>query len=646
MNRRNQLQWIVLLAAAVILPTVSLLWFMSRAVANERLVIRQKLAALYEGRLMEAGELAAGRIARQLEELDRREWTQDPYGLLEGLVLEKGFQGVVVWGPDGLPVFPSTGSLPDSNDEMSAPLSEAWNLEFNDKEYAAAAEQYGRLAESGDTRALAGQVRCLVKLNRWEDAFSAATAQQQASSAPVRLLLLTQLRDTIGFGERPEMTIQLARMIAGDLYKSGPDCLPSSQNLLVARRFMEMMQQDIEFPGETAVAARLERLIEAEARSQAVQESFPAPTGAAEKMTAADIGGERLYLLRHTTPFNEIVLALSEDGLMSALASYRAEFSSEEVHVRILDAQGRFIGGESSKSSMTTIAWAPLPTGFPDGRVELYFSGGDLFSKAAERQITIYIWTGVLVILLMLVIGAFAGQAVSRQIRLNSMKNDFIATVSHELKTPLASMRLLVDTLLEGRTRDEAHAEEYLRMIARENERLTRMIDNFLSFSRMERNKNAFSLAPASPAAMVDDAIDSVCTKYRTNQCLLETDLADDLPEVPADHDAIVTVLINLLDNACKYTTDDKRIRLSVAVDNDELCFSVADNGIGMSRRQIRRIFDSFYQADDSLARTAEGCGLGLSIVQFIVSAHKGRIEVESRPGEGSTFTVRLPING
>ena len=106
-----------------------------------------------------------------------------------------------------------------------------------------------------------------------------------------------------------------------------------------------------------------------------------------------------------------------------------------------------------------------------------------------------YIWTGVLVIILILLAGAFAAQTVRRQIRLNKMKNDFIATVSHELKTPLASMRVLVDTLLEGNIKDEDQTEEYLRLTAKENERLSRMIDNFLTFSRMERNKKAFTIA-------------------------------------------------------------------------------------------------------------------------------------------------------
>jgi signal transduction histidine kinase len=276
--------------------------------------------------------------------------------------------------------------------------------------------------------------------------------------------------------------------------------------------------------------------------------------------------------------------------------------------------------------------------------VELYFKGGDVFEKAANRQIAVYVWTGILVIVLILIAGGFATQAIGKQIRLNRMKNDFIATVSHELKTPLASMRLLVDTLLEGNVRDEAQANEYLRLTVKENERLSRMIENFLTFSRMERNKMAFTIVDTKPAAIASDAIESVKTKFAAHNCHLAVDFADDLPEMQADHDAIVTVLINLLDNACKYTTDDKRVSLRIFSDDGFVCFVVSDNGIGLARRHLRRIFDRFYQVDSSLARKAEGCGLGLSIVKFIVDAHKGKITVESKPGKGSAFTVRLPI--
>ena len=231
--------------------------------------------------------------------------------------------------------------------------------------------------------------------------------------------------------------------------------------------------------------------------------------------------------------------------------------------------------------------------------------------------------------------GAVATQAIGRQIKLNRIKNDFIATVTHELKTPLSSMRVLVDTLLEGSYNDKQQATEYLHLISKENTRLTHL---------MERNKQAFDMLTTSPAEIATAACDAVRTKFDNDKCDFELAIDENLPDITADKDAMTTVIINLLDNAYKYSYDDKRIRLKVFAENNFICFEVSDNGTGMTRRQTKRVFDRFYQADSSLSRQAEGTGLGLSIVKFIVDAHKGRIEVETKPGKGSEFTVKLPI--
>ncbi len=648
-NKRNQLQWIGLLSLAIVLPTVSLLWFMSRVVANERLVVQQKLATIYQAKLKDAGEQARHRFNTRFDAYQNTNWALNPYGLLRGLVLEEDFQGVVIWDLDGTRVYPSTGVPSFSNDpSFDRSMALAWQVEFVELDYAAAAGQYEHLAAAADPRlaqtALAGQVRCLSRLERWEGAIDAAVGRSDPWAASVQLLLLSLLQKAEVEDVRQEQMALLCREVAGDLFNgSGKERLPTAQNVVLARKLQELIR-DIEFPERDALSERLSRLIAAEEQSMAALESFSEPTGPIDTLVPVLIGGERRYVVRHPMPFGEIMILMSNEGLASALDVYRAELADSDAQFRVFDADGQRIAGEPGEG-FPSIASAPLPRGFPEGRVELFFADGDIFNKTAGRQIAAYIWTAVLVILLMLVVGILAFYAVGRQIRLNRMKNDFIATVSHELKTPLASMRLLVDTLLEGRTRDEQHAEQYLQMIARENERLTRMIENFLSFSRMERNKNAFTMTSSSPAAIAAEAIDAVCTKFETNGCKLASRFADGLPEIITDHDAITTVLINLLDNACKYTDADKRIELAVFAEAGEVCFAVSDNGIGLSRRQIRNIFGSFYQVDNSLARTTEGCGLGLSIVQFIVNAHKGRIDVESEPGQGSTFTVRLPIS-
>ncbi len=150
-------------------------------------------------------------------------------------------------------------------------------------------------------------------------------------------------------------------------------------------------------------------------------------------------------------------------------------------------------------------------------------------------------------------------------------------------------------------------------------------------------------MAETSPAAIVRDAAEAVKTKFSKGKCRFEVNISEDLPDVLADRDAMVTVLVNLLDNAYKYSYDNKQIELRAFSKDGSVCFCVSDKGRGMSRRSARKIFDRFYQADRSLSRGAEGCGLGLSIAKFIVDAHKGTISIESKPGVGSTFTVKLP---
>jgi len=167
------------------------------------------------------------------------------------------------------------------------------------------------------------------------------------------------------------------------------------------------------------------------------------------------------------------------------------------------------------------------------------------------------------------------------------------------------------------------------------------VIDNFLTFSRLERNRRKFEFAATNPDSVVHAALDAA--RERLHDCHLDVVLSPGLPPVRADEDALVTVLLNLLDNAWKYTPGEKRIAVRAYAENRRVVFAVEDNGIGIAAREQKKIFRRFYQVDRRLARESGGCGLGLSIVEFIVRAHGGSVAVRSRPGQGSTFTVAIP---
>ena len=284
----------------------------------------------------------------------------------------------------------------------------------------------------------------------------------------------------------------------------------------------------------------------------------------------------------------------------------------------------------------------PVSRYSPGRKVELYPKKDNFLIEFANKKRIVYIWVAGAVIFFMLVSTFLAGGTVLKQAKLNKLKNDFIATITHELKTPLASTRLLVDTLLESKCENKQQEMEYLQLISKENARLGRLIDNFLTFSRMERNKQVFEMTKTSPVEIATAAAEAMHTKFENAGVNFKLDITKPLPAISADKDAMTTVLVNLLDNAYKYSNEHKEIELRVFVEDSNVCFAVKDNGIGMTRRQMKKVFDKFYQADNSLSRKVEGTGLGLSIVKFIIDAHKGKIEVESKIGKGSIFTIKL----
>jgi signal transduction histidine kinase len=258
------------------------------------------------------------------------------------------------------------------------------------------------------------------------------------------------------------------------------------------------------------------------------------------------------------------------------------------------------------------------------------------------RQRTVYVAVALAGVVLIALIGAGVAAGLRGHLRLARLKTDLVAAASHELRTPLASTAVLVDGLLADPAPDPVRTREYLQLIAAENTRLSRLVDNFLTFARVDRGSLRLAFGPVDAAAVVRAAIDSVGRRI-PDAGALRVEVPADLPLV-ADEDALRGALVNLIDNALKYTAEDKRIVVRAQADGaDHVRFEVIDNGIGIPPREHRRIFRRFHRMDDRLSQQTTGVGLGLSIVEAIVRAHGGTVSVESTPGAGSTFALRLP---
>ena len=265
-----------------------------------------------------------------------------------------------------------------------------------------------------------------------------------------------------------------------------------------------------------------------------------------------------------------------------------------------------------------------------------------VFANDVRRRRTIYVSVALSGIAVMLLAGLVGGRSMQRHLQVARLKTDLVAAASHELRTPLASMRVLIDGLLADPEFDPAKTREYLALMAIENERLSRLIGNFLTFARLERNQHRFELAPVSATDVVTAAVDAIRDRVGGSSHV-QVEIEPNLPPVLAERDSVTTALINLLENAVKYSPADKRIVVKASRDGEAfVAFSVSDNGIGIAPREQRRIFRRFYRVDNRLASATTGVGLGLSIVDLIARGHDGQVTVESEPGAGSTFTLRV----
>ena len=265
------------------------------------------------------------------------------------------------------------------------------------------------------------------------------------------------------------------------------------------------------------------------------------------------------------------------------------------------------------------------------------------FADEARRRRAVYLAVATMGIGLIVLIGVGAGGGLRRHLRLARLKTDLVAAASHELRTPVASMRVLVDGLLADATLEPTKTREYLQLIAAESSRLSRQVDSFLTFSRLDRRRYHFELTPVPPSVLVDAALAAVRDRVPC-AAAVQIDVAAALPPVRADVEMMTTAFTNLLDNALKYTPADKRISIVVRREPRSVAFALSDNGIGIATADRRRIFRRFYQVDQRLSRETGGVGLGLSIVALIVRGHRGHLSVESELGQGSTFVIRLPI--
>ena len=288
----------------------------------------------------------------------------------------------------------------------------------------------------------------------------------------------------------------------------------------------------------------------------------------------------------------------------------------------------------------------PLIIGFVVVPAAMMLTVGILILVFGRQKQDYVFGTLILALVATTIIGTVAALVILyREAYLSRLQTDFVNKVSHDLRTPLTSIRMFVETLQLGRLEDPARREEALAIISSETERLSALITRLLDWARMESGKRTFDLRRQPVGPIVDDALRAVEPQRLQTGAQVTRTLAPGLPQIYVDRDALADVLVDLLQNAFKYTGPEKRISVLARAAGPSVEIVVDDNGPGIPGADQKRIFDKFDRGKDPFDRTIEGSGLGLSMVKHILKAHGGKVSVRSELGKGAAFTVLLPAS-
>jgi len=626
---------LTLLFIIILVPTISVLWFMTKAVENERLAVRQTLSEVLELTLADTRQAIDEHWDQTFAAISNILTTTEGLGAFETIVTSGLADSVVLYNAADEVVYPN---VPKYQAVAQLDESGAWlaaeRAEYVDRDPVLAAELYAAIAhDSSDmnlvARARMAEIRCRVQAGQTKSAIALITETlqdrrlQSATATDGRLIVpnaqmlaLSIIDDRL----HPKFKA-LVNSLQARLSNYDDDSMTSTQRQFLMIKLRELAPSVATFP--TLDAENLATLY-------VETEVSPAPVSVLRKTALPDVwhiastNGKFVALFRDERIIREINSIIGNQSIPGGSV------------IEVLPP------GIESTSPVFGIATSRY---LPDWRLSYRFDNSSILFSAADGRIASYLWTGALVIAAALCLTAILAHYVSRQLRHAQLKNDLAATISHELKTPLSSMRVLVDTLLNNKQMDAETSREYLQIISRENARLSHLIDNFLNYSRMSKNGQAFTLTTVNPSVLANSASAAVAEKFEKAGFNLEMDVQSDLSTIEADEDALITALINLLDNARKYSNTNKQVKFRVYQNDSRVCFDVIDHGVGLTKKEKTKVFAKFYRVDHRLSSSASGVGLGLSIVKFIVDAHGGSINVESQSGKGSTFSISMPIS-
>jgi len=582
-------------------------------------------------------------------------------------------------------VIPSNLALADIlttatvSHETEKSLADAFRLEFASKDDDLALDAYARISTSGKSdssrySALLGQARIMARKNRltealafYEEASRARDTRDENGLLIAPAALSEVLSITSGTGQEREHCTAVIRMLRTLVEDRG--LLSREESRFydeVIKIHIDRARAWVKTAGDegSGFSGELDSLLE-KYETDREQEGFcrfltesllpqMRSLGAAagpKFLKAIDQKGERLIL------FSPCEVSRGTNEKWRGFAGFeidREDFVRKFVSAEVgrVTPSGELLVTVRSAGSLSPpaaddakgfceVANARFPEPFENLSAVAFLRGYKSLDTLSSISTKIYVWAVVISIAGVAAGVMFTFLAVSRQLRLARQRSDFVSNVTHELKTPLTSIQMFAETLSEGRVRDRTEARQCLDVIVKESRRLSSLIEKVLDFGRIDRGGKVYRFAKCDSYALIVDVLRTFRSQLKGKACTIYANVPKSLPMIYADKEAIQEALLNLLSNAYKYTVgDEKKIWVNTKDSGDTLRVEVIDKGIGIPKREQKAIFKKFYRVDDSLTRLVDGAGLGLTIAAHIARAHKGKIEVESKVGEGSKFTL------
>ncbi len=611
-------------------------WLSWKLLEQDRSLERQRV----QERLEQAADHMAAALERSLSGLENYlNFVPGPNAkaLPEGAVVLLATQRIVNTYPPGRLLFYS--AVTGGEEPPAATFAEGENLEYQRNDSAKAIEVFRALARSANPGVRAGALlrlgRNLRKTGRPQEALQAYS--ELAQLGPTRVLGLPaelvarEARASVleTLGRREELRKEASLMYSG----------------LQSGRW-SLLRSAWEFHAEEA-----RRWSEAgpltEREQKAVVLSHAAEWIHGQWLVGPEPKGRRVLkfeggpaLISWTATSDQLAAVLAGPDYLGSI--WKEALEGQRVRGALVDVDGQAILGsldKSARQAVRTAAATRLPWTL---EVTSADPGADLAAFAARRRLLL---SGFAVLALVLLAGSyFILRSIERERAVVRLQSEFVSAVSHEFRTPLTSMRQLSEMLSKGRVPTDELRQQSYEILARESERLQRLVESLLDFGRLEGRAARYHFEDLDPAALVSDLVAEFQDKTAAQGYRVELARAEEVPLIRADREALGLALWNLLDNAVKYSPDCRTIWVEMARNGDCLAIHVRDRGMGIPASEQKDIFQKFVRGAGSRASSIQGTGIGLTMAQRIVEAHEGEIRLQSEPGQGSTFTVLLPL--